>query len=97
MTAYMIAQVDVTDAEKFDAYRALGPGTLEKYGGKYIVRGGDMALLEGDTPYPRVVIIAFPDLDAIRRWHASEEYAEPLAMRQASSNSVLIGIDGYDG
>jgi uncharacterized protein (DUF1330 family) len=97
MTAYMIAQVDVTDPEKFDAYRALVPGTLEKYGGKYIVRGGDMAVLEGDMPFPRVVVIQFPDLDSIKRWHASEEYAGPLAMRQASSDSVLIGVDGYDG
>jgi len=97
MTAYMIAQVDVTDPEKFEAYRALVPATLEKYGGKYIVRGGEMAVLEGDMRFPRVVVIAFPDLEAIKRWHASEEYAGALAMRQASSDSVLIGVEGYDG
>lgn len=97
MTAYMIAQVDVTDPDKFEDYRALVPDTLKKYGGKYIVRGGEMAVLEGEMTYPRVVVIAFPDLDAIKRWHASEEYAGPLAMRQASSNSVLIGVEGYDG
>ncbi len=96
MTAYMIAQVDVTDPEKFEAYRALVPGTLEKYGGEYIVRGGEMAVLEGDMAYPRVVVIKFPDLDAIKRWHASEEYAMPLKMRQASADSVLIGVEGVD-
>ena len=96
MTAYMIAQVDVTDPEKFEDYRALVPDTLNKYGGKYIVRGGEMAVLEGEMAYPRVVVIAFPDLDAIKRWHASEEYAGALAMRQASADSVLIGVEGYD-
>lgn len=96
MTAYMIAQVDVNDPEKFEAYRALVPGTLEKYGGRYIVRGGETAVLEGEMPFPRIVVIEFPDLDAIRRWHASEEYAGPLALRQASADSVLIGVEGYD-
>lgn len=96
MTAYMIAQVDVTDPEQFEAYRALVPDTLKKYGGRYIVRGGEMAVLEGDMAYPRVVVIAFPDLDAIKRWHASGEYAGALAMRQASADSVLIGVEGYD-
>lgn len=96
MTAYMIAQVDVTEPEKFEAYRALVPDTLAKYGGKYIVRGGETAVLEGEMPFQRIVVIEFPDLDAIKRWHASEEYAGPLAMRQASANSVLIGIEGYD-
>lgn len=56
-----------------------------------------MAVLEGDMPFPRVVVIEFPDIDSIKRWHASEEYAGPLAMRQASSDGVLIGVDGYDG
>ena len=92
MTAYMIAQVNVTDPEKFEEYRALVPATLKKYGGKYIVRGGEMAVLEGD-----MVVIAFPDMDAIKRWHASEEYAGALKMRQAASDSVLVAVDGYDG
>ncbi len=97
MTAYMIAQVNVTDPEKFEEYRALVPATLEKYGGEYIVRGGEMAVLEGDMPYPRLVVIRFPDMDAIKRWHASEEYAGALEMRQAASDSVLVAVDGYDG
>ena len=50
----------------------------------------------GDNVHRGRRVIEFPDLDAIKRWHASEEYAEPLALRQASANSVLIGIEGYD-
>ena len=97
MTAYVIAQVDVTDPEKFEQYRALVPATLKKYGGEYIVRGGEMAVLEGDMPFPRVVVIRFTDLAAAKRWHASEEYAGPISLRQASSNSVLVAVEGYDG
>jgi len=97
MTAYMIAQVDVHDPELFEKYRALVPGTLAKYGGEYIVRGGDMAVLEGEMPFPRVVVIKFPTFEDAKNWHASEEYAGPIEMRQAASTSVLIAVDGYDG
>lgn len=97
MTAYMIAQVDVRDPELFDKYRALVPGTLAKYGGEYIVRGGEMAVLEGDMPFPRVVVIKFPTFEDAKNWHASEEYKGPLEMRQAASDGILIAVDGYDG
>jgi uncharacterized protein (DUF1330 family) len=97
MTAYVIAQVDVTDPEKFEQYRALVPATLKKYGGEYIVRGGEMAVLEGDMPFPRVVVIRFDDMAAAKRWYESEEYAGPIAMRKASTKSLLVAVDGYDG
>jgi len=97
MTAYMIAQVDVHDPELFEKYRALVPGTLAKYGGEYIVRGGDMAVLEGDMPFPRIVVIKFPTFEDAKNWHASEEYKGPLEMRQAASTGILVAVDGYDG
>lgn len=97
MTAYMIAQVDVKDAEKFEAYRALVPDSLKPFGGEYIVRGGEMVVLEDQQPFDRVVVIKFPDLESAKAWHASEEYAEAKAMRQAAATSRLILVDGYDG
>lgn len=97
MPAYMIAQVNVKDAEAFEAYRARVPETLKPFGGKYIVRGGDMAVLEGDLPFQRIVVIEFPTLEQAKAWHASDAYAEPLAMRQAAADSILVAVDGYDG
>ncbi len=97
MPAYMIAQVNITDPEAFKKYQARVPETLKPYGGTYIVRGGETTVLEGEMPYPRIVVIAFPSLDQAKAWHASDAYAEPLAIRQASADSVLIAVDGYDG
>ncbi len=97
MPAYMIAQVEITDPEAFKAYQARVPDTLKPYGGRYIVRGGETVVLEGDMPFPRIVVIEFPTLDQAKAWHASDDYAEPLAMRQASADSVLIAVDGYGG
>lgn len=97
MTAYVIAQVDVTDPEEYEQYRALVPPTLAQYGGEFIVRGGDMAVLEGDMPYPRVVVLKFDSMDAAKAWHASPEYAAAKAIRQSASDSLLIAVEGYDG
>lgn len=97
MTAYVIAQVNVTDPEEFEAYRAQVPATLALYDGEYIVRGGEIEALEGDLAYPRVVVIKFPSMERAKAWHSSVEYAGPLALRQASSESRLMVVEGYDG
>lgn len=97
MSAYMIAQVDVQDAEKFEAYRVLVPDSLKPFGGEYIVRGGDMVVLEDQQPFDRIVVIKFPDMESAKAWHASEEYADAKALRQASAMSRLVLVDGYDG
>lgn len=97
MSAYMIAQVDVKDAEKFEEYRALVPDSLKPFGGEYIVRGGEMVVLEDQQPFDRVVVIKFPDMESAKAWHDSDEYAEAKAMRHASAVSRAILVDGYDG
>ena len=97
MSAYMIAQVDVQDAEKFEAYRALVPDSLKPFGGEYIVRGGDMVVLEDQQPFDRIVVIKFPNMERAKAWHASDEYAEAKTLRQASAISRLVLVDGYDG
>ena len=94
MAAYIIVQVDVTDPETFETYRAQAPATLEKYGGEFIARGGDMEILEGDWPWPRMVILKFPDREAAKAWYASPEYEGPKALRQAASRGNMIVVDG---
>ncbi len=94
MAAYIIVQVDVTDPETFETYRAQVPATLAPFGGEFIVRGGDMEVLEGDWPIPRCVVIRFPDMEKARAWWASAEYEGPKALRQASANANMIVVEG---
>lgn len=94
MAAYIVIQIEITDPETFETYRAQVPATLEPYGGEYIVRGGDMEILEGEWATPRCVILRFPDMDAAKAWHASAEYQGPKALRQAASKGNMIVVDG---
>ena len=64
MSAYVIASVNVTDPEKYKNYMALSPIAIDAAGGKFIVRGGNPKILEGEWLRPRVVIIEFPTREA---------------------------------
>ena len=94
MSAYIIVQVEVTDAEIYETYRKQVPSTLEAFGGEFIVRGGNMEVLEGDWPMPRCVVLRFPDMEKARAWHASDAYAGPKAIRQTASRANSIVIEG---
>ena len=96
MAAYIVVQIEITDPETFETYRAQVPATLEPYGGEFIVRGGDMEILEGEWAAPRCAILKFPDMDAAKAWQASPEYEGPMALRQTSANVNMIVVDGID-
>ena len=94
MSAYIIVQVEVTDAEVYETYRKQVPSTLEAFDGEFLVRGGNMEILEGDWPMPRCVILRFPNMEKAKAWHASAAYAGPKAIRQTASRANSIVIEG---
>ena len=94
MAAYVIAEVEITDPQAFERYRAEVPATLTPFGGRFIVRGGLSETLEGDWQPKRLVILEFPDRATAKAWWSSETYAAPKALRQRSARTRLIVIDG---
>lgn len=94
MAAYVIAQIDITDPEKFEAYRAKVPATIEKYGGRYVVRGGAVTPLEGTPPNPRIVVLEFDSVAAAKRWYESDDYGPLVPMRQAAANGPVLIVEG---
>ena len=94
MAAYVIAQVEITDPQAFERYRAEVPATLAAFGGRFIVRGGASETLEGDWQPKRLVILEFPDRATAKAWWSSQAYAAPKALRQRSAHTELIVIDG---
>ena len=94
MPAYVIADVEVTNPELFEEYRKLVPATVEAFGGRYIVRGGDSEVVEGDWTPSRTVVIEFESFEQAKAWHSSEMYAGPKQMRIDSTNSSVIIVDG---
>lgn len=94
MSAYVVVQVDVTDPARYEDYKKMVPESLAKFGGRFIVRGGQTETLEGTWAPKRFVIVEFPDMERARAWWASEEYAEAKALRQATSSTEMILVQG---
>ena len=94
MAAYFIVELEVTDPAAFEEYRKQVSATIDKYGGRYIVRGGKSETLEGDWHPKRVVVTEFPSVEQAKRWYGSPEYKPLLALRLKSSRSKLILVEG---
>jgi uncharacterized protein (DUF1330 family) len=96
MAAYIMVQLQITDPEGFAKYAALVPPTIEKFGGRYAVRGGEYEVLEGQWPERRHVVLEFPSKEDAKAWYDSSDYAPLKAMRFAASDGNAILIEGYD-
>ena len=94
MAAYVIVDVEVTDPVKFAEYGGLVPGTVEKYGGKYLVRGGTIEKIEGKWEPTRVVVIEFESVEQVKRWYDSDEYSGPKQLRREASKANLLIVEG---
>lgn len=94
MPAYVINDMEITDPVVFDEYRKLTPPTVAQYGGRFLARGGATESLEGDWSPKRLVILEFPSVAQARAWINSPEYAPARALRQASTRSRVIVVDG---
>ncbi|MFN2567612.1 MAG: DUF1330 domain-containing protein [Gemmatimonadaceae bacterium] len=94
MTAYLIAQITVRDAETYERYRELVPPSIAAYGGRYLVRGGTTETLEGTWRPTRLVILEFPSVERAREWWGSPEYAVAKALRQSSADTEMVLVEG---
>jgi uncharacterized protein (DUF1330 family) len=95
MQAYVIAAETVNDPAVFDLYRKEVAATLVPFGGRFVVRGANLTVLEGEWPHPRLVIIAFPSRAAAEDWYRSAEYQKIISLRHKSSVGNLIIVDGF--
>lgn len=94
MSAYVIADIDVTDAAQYEEYKRLVPATIAQYGGKYLTRGGATATLEGSWTPPRVVILEFASVAQAKSWYASPEYAKAKAARAGAAQAKILIVEG---
>ena len=94
MAAYVIADVEVTNPEAYEEYRPHVPATIEKYGGKYVVRGGTVDTVEGIWSPQRLVVIEFPSMELAKKWYDSPEYTEIRGIRFRNAKSNVIFVDG---
>jgi uncharacterized protein (DUF1330 family) len=94
MAAYIIANVSIRDQDRYDEYRRQVPAVIEKYGGRYLVRGGACWVLEGEHQPHRLVIIEFESQAAARQFYESPEYQPLKRLRQDVADSSIVLVEG---
>lgn len=94
--AYLIAQIEVKDPARYEAYRADVPAAIAAYDGEAIVRGGAVESMEGEPPPGRVVVLKFPSMARAREFYHSDEYADLLALRLEVTDSRLFIVEGVE-
>lgn len=95
MSAYVIAQIEVTDPEEYGKYLAGFLPIFERYGGQLLVTSRcESEVLEGAWAYPRTVVMRFPSREQARAWYDDPEYKAPAAHRHRSAKANLILVDG---
>ena len=94
MPAYVIADVEITDSSAYEEYKKQTPATIAAFGGKFIARGGQVEVLEGDWNPNRVVILEFESVEKAKEWWASPMYQPARDLRQRVSRGSLIVVEG---
>lgn len=94
MAAYVIYQGEVLDPQRYDEYKAKAAECILAAGGKYIVRGGEVEVLEGERPSGRTVVLEFPSREAAVAWYRSDEYTEIRKIREGAARARMYVVDG---
>jgi uncharacterized protein (DUF1330 family) len=94
MPAYVVTEIEVLDTERYETYKKMSPVSISAYGGRFIVRGGKVETLEGGWSPKRFVIVEFPSLERAKAWWSSQEYAEAKKLRQETSRTQMIVVEG---
>jgi uncharacterized protein (DUF1330 family) len=97
MPAYVVVDIEIHDAVRYEEYKRIAPPSIAAYGGRYIIRGGALGILEGAWQPKRLVVLEFPTVEQARAWWASPEYAPAKALRQASAHTDMVVVAGLPG
>ncbi|MDP3251049.1 MAG: DUF1330 domain-containing protein [Hydrogenophaga sp.] len=95
MAAYIYGNIEVTDPQLYEEYRREVPALIAAHGGRYLVRGGAVTVLEGGGSPQRQVILEFPDMAHLQAFYHSPEYQRLVAIRQRAATGTLVAIEGY--
>jgi uncharacterized protein (DUF1330 family) len=92
--AFYIAELEVTDPEALKPYREQVDATFAPFSGRYVVRGGEIASLEGEAPKGRIVVIKFDNMEKAKAWYDSPAYREIRPIRHRAAKSRVYIVEG---
>ena len=96
MPAYLIVETDIHDPEQYEQYKAASPAAVAAGGGRFVARGGELAVLEGDWTPSRLVILEFPDLETAKAFYESESYQAAKRLRDGAARLNMVAVQGVD-
>jgi uncharacterized protein (DUF1330 family) len=96
MKGYLIANLDIQDQPTFQRYREEVVPLIQRYGGRYLIRGGEVETLEGHLGLKRLIVLEFPSVEAARAFYDSPEYQPVKQIRLQSAESEVALVGGYD-
>ena len=94
MPAYVAIDIDIHDPQTYERYKLLAPPAIAAYGGRYLARGGETRVLEGDWRPLRFVLLEFPSMEQAELWWGSAEYADAKALRHQSATTQMLLVSG---
>jgi uncharacterized protein (DUF1330 family) len=94
MPAYVIVETDIHDPEQYEGYKQASPHAVAASGGRFLARGGELAVLEGDWRPKRLVLFEFENLDAAKRFYASPIYQEAKRLREGAAKLNMVAVEG---
>jgi uncharacterized protein (DUF1330 family) len=94
MPAYVIVETDIHDPEQYEHYKAASPAAVAAGGGRFVARGGELAVLEGDWHPTRLVILEFEDLEAVKSWYGSSGYQAAKKLRDGAADLRMVAVEG---
>ena len=95
MSAYIVVRANMSNPIAYGQYMRHTPRLINRFGGRFIVRGGELEMLEGEEETVRLAVIEFPSMDHAKRFYRSEEYQAVKCLREGAGEVQLYAIDGY--
>ena len=93
--AYYIVEIAIHDPETYRAYPAQVEPLIKRFGGRYLVRGGEAVSLEGSAATGRMIVLEFPSLQAAQQFASCDEYKPVAEIRHRSATSRIMLVEGY--
>ena len=92
MSGFAIFNIEIKKPQEYKEYVDKVKPIAERYGGEYIVRGGETTIVEGNWTYPRTVVIKFPSYEKALEWYNSKEYqpVKQIRLDNAVANGIII-------
>ncbi len=94
MAGYVVVRIEISDTDRFKQYQELAARSLAIFGGRFLVRGGAMEILEGSWDAKRMVLLEFESLERAKEWYNSPEYQEAIAAREGAATFHMLALEG---